>query len=449
MTWRVLIVVALCSGCGLTLDFEPDDVDAGTDGGPSDARVDSAAADTGSDASGDAGCPCDAPLTCHPDGGCGEPCDRVVCRPGWECSDDDVCVEPCATAGCDGDDVCLDDVMCGPCRNNSDCGPERICEESRCILPSCTMPSDCEPDAGECERWNCTEGECTYPPRPLGVPCADGRSECDGDGECLPHCGDGEIDLRSEACDTGPEGGDGCTASCEIGCVNDSDCFDPESCRTGECDLETARCAFTADRPECTDCVEGTLILASDFDRDGFISCEDEACSPGDGLCDCNDRLAIANPAAALAVLRMCMLPVTPVRCGEDADGDFAYALAGLASPGGECREGTTRLDPGDDLDCNDEQDAVFPAQGRFMSVAIDRVDDARVDFDYNCDGVETRRYRQRFTGCAEDCRGANSGWLTYRTPECGEMAAFVTCSGGGPGGECEITRGSKTQTCL
>ncbi|MFW5921622.1 MAG: hypothetical protein ACOCUS_07265, partial [Polyangiales bacterium] len=142
----VLGTVAACalaaSGCGLTLDADPpgrqDDVDAGFDGGGTDAAPppDAGGGDAATDAARDAGPSCVADEDCDD----GNPCTDDTCRSGR-------CTREPNTARCDdgvycnGPDRCAD----GACTDHlgDPCADPTVCDEEKDMCVGCVTDSDC------------------------------------------------------------------------------------------------------------------------------------------------------------------------------------------------------------------------------------------------------------------------------------------------------------------
>lgn len=74
--------------------------------------------------------------------------------------------------------------------------------------------------------------------------------------------------------------------------------------------------------------------------------------------------------------------------------------------------------------DCDDENANVRPNQTGWF----DRPAGRDVGFDYNCDGRETKRYRNRHRcrGGRHNCRAEPQGWRREAIPECGEEDKWV-----------------------
>lgn len=97
----------------------------------------------------------------------------------------------------------------------------------------------------------------------------------------------------------------------------------------------------------------------------------------------------------------------------SDGDGYFAPTM-----PGAVC----------DPVDCDDDDDRVHPGQmGSFTTPK------STGDFDYDCDGVETKLADTRLgEGCHADLFGPceGTGWVGA-VPECGEPGTWHRCESG------------------
>lgn len=102
----------------------------------------------------------------------------------------------------------------------------------------------------------------------------------------------------------------------------------------------------------------------------------------------------------------------------------------GFSAPvgGGDC---------GPNTDCDDSDPDVHPGQKSFFATPT-----ASGDFDYDCDGIDTREHPDTFTGCSFFCGGG--GWKDA-VPDCGDDGTFVSCSLGIP---CQQNLETRTQRC-
>jgi hypothetical protein len=180
------------------------------------------------------------------------------------------------------------------------------------------------------------------------------------------------------------------------------------------------------------------------MDRDGHASIDLGPCGT-----DCNDMREDVNPDARElcgdALDSDCdgepnpaSTPTWYVDCDDDG-----YAALGAASQvrcdepaRSGCGGGwTTRVPVSgtrSTYDCNDSNANVRPSQTGWFTTAITGAPTSS-DFDYNCDGTETRQYTT--TGVTSgacstlfgSCIGA-AGWTGTSTPVCGASASYSYC---------------------
>jgi hypothetical protein len=173
---------------------------------------------------------------------------------GWACSND-VCTNgtashPLKPAGssCGGTSVCDVAGNCVGCTQASECGTNTVCKLFNCTAGTCgssnlaagtvvanATPGDCHSDqcdgnggvtmgavdpkdkpaddGNACTLEVCTAGAPGHPPAPVGTPCAQGGSTCDGAGQC-------------------------------VGCTTDGDCAAGGACQVAHC--TAGLCGFTA-----------------------------------------------------------------------------------------------------------------------------------------------------------------------------------------------------------
>ncbi len=163
-------------------------------------------------------------------GGCAPCMDGAACGEASDCQSG-VCVGArCQEASCgdgvaNGDEAAVDcGGACAPCATGQTCAADADCDSGVCQGGGC-VPASCDDGVhnGDESDVDCG-GACG--------PCGDGAgcvfaADCDSGvcvaGSCAaPSCGDGVVN-GGEACDdgvvspeVGPEGGDGCSASCEV-----------------------------------------------------------------------------------------------------------------------------------------------------------------------------------------------------------------------------------------
>jgi cysteine-rich repeat protein len=408
----------LLGGCGLGLDFDPPDPDAG---GGFDAQARDAGRDAGlvvDDCTGlDDGTVCgsDAPGVCV----------TGVCVPST-CGDGFVDLR--AGEECEGETA-----SCVACRF--------VCE---CPRVPCATPS-------------CEGAECVLTPLSDSTPCtnaAGNTGTCNG-GVCRGAlCGNGMSDT-GEACDDGNSAaGDGCEPDCSLTCDADADCDDNDRCNGVE------RCAADPESPSgsslhvclpgdapslesCQRCDPDLGPFFLDADGDGFFDADPAGC----GERDCDDGDPTVNPGAheeCDGLDNDCDSifdeDVTTVVCGPDLDGD-GWPTGDMTSTRTcvPCGPGTApvRTDAGGVaiLDCWDDPTNgadVFPGQRTYFDVAycVSGTPGCALPFDYNCNGAEEELDASAGTRCdllsLAGCRGG--GW-DDGAPACGAPGSYAVCA--------------------
>jgi hypothetical protein len=205
--------------------------------------------------------------------------------------------------------------------------------------------------------------------------------------------------------------------------------------------------------------------VLADADHDGYAPTSRGACGT-----DCNDANAMINPGAVDVcgdgIDNDCdgMIDeggITTYYADCDADGYAPMGTPGVDScvPPSTTLTGctgaghwTTRA-PNDaaSSDCNDANPAVNPGQMTYQTTAIPG-EPAASDYDYNCDGTETRQNTTIGACMTTGIRCAfTAGWApgttTGAVPECGASAqTIVGCTFGG----CMPIRSTRmtTQAC-
>jgi cysteine-rich repeat protein len=281
-------------------------------------------------------------------------------------------------------------------------------------------------------------------PQPKGTTCTlpgGGAGVCNGPTCAKAGCGDGSLGMGEQCDDGNVVDGDGCDADCTWSCASNADCDDGDVCNGVEtCDLGKHVCTKTAplacdDGKSCTkdacDPKLGCQNVPIDEDGDGF-SCEKD-CNDGDPsvyvgapeLCDGKDNDCDGTKDEP---------PVVKAVCFPDADGD-GFGVKGGAFEACICPTGTTVNAP-DPADCSDGNASVHPKQSSsfgFPYCAEPSKDGgcARTSFDYDCSGVEEKKWTRLFpsSGCAvlslTSCAG--EGWQGS-VPACGAEGTYVTC---------------------
>ena len=252
-------------------------------------------------------------------------------------------------------------------------------------------------------------------------------------------------------------------------------CFLPDGSVTplgdgGPCELadagtDTPRDAGTetprdagADAPLADACEPRTLHRDADGDGFGDAAESMEACGEVAGwvedATDCDDACETCFPGAAETCNGRdddCDLVedegLVTSTYYVDCDGD-GYAPAGASpvmgcappdrAPDG-CASGgwTTRAPTTGATDCADHEARAFPGQTEWFETAIPGAP-AAADFDYDCDGVETKRWTVAgFVGCRVAPAGCvqEEGWSppigSPGVPECGVSERYFVCASG------------------
>ena len=397
------------TGCGLTLDLEPEpdggtvqpSADLGTterDAGPVVESCEEVAD----------GAPCFLQV------GGGGVCIGGACVVN-ECGDGYVgTLEQCDDGNDVDDDGCRSDCSIG-------CTRDDACPSTECALGRCSA-----------------EGLCLKEPADDGLGCTGGLCRA---GECVPElCGNGVLD-PDELCDDGNDArGDGCEPTCEPTCGSDLECDNGVECDGVEACITTgggALCRAASvlpPSPECRYCDPATgRFELIDEDGDGYSpAAVDDLCGPA----DCDDDDASIYPGAAEVpgngIDEDCNGvddPLAPLRCLRDNDGDgFGGEPVSDIANDGACPMGTVQ--PGV-RDCFDENGAVSPAQTAFFGEPWCDPAGGGCSFDYNCDGREERKFLERaecLFSTQTECEDAAQGWGGRTIPACGETGFWAEC---------------------
>lgn len=442
------VLGALASGCSVLVDGAIRDRDAGGDG--------------------------------DLDGGGGGIISCAGLADGTMCGGGRVCIdEACEISEC-GDGV-VDPALGEECDDANDV-PGDGCEAD-CDF-TCEDDSDCD-DELPCTGVETCGGDHTCV---AGTPLGSGAS-CEQPGgedgvcrgtDCVPAgCGNNLVDAGEECDDGNPTDGDGCDADCTYSCESDAECDDGSVCTgTETCDVDNHVCLPGAllecdDGSACTsnecDDVMGCVYPLIDMDGDGYASIELGACGT-----DCNDVRDDVNPGAVElcgdALDSDCNGDVNPASTPFwylDCDDD-GYAVVGAVSqqsctepPPGACGGGwTTRVPISGDrstYDCRDTNALVRPNQTTYQSAAIPGASSS-IDFDYDCDVSEERRWTATGVSGTASCVSAGrlgfciggSGWQGTTVPACGAAAAFSGCEYDSRVSACVRKRyTARTQQCL
>jgi len=448
----------------------------------------------------DDGCEIDTDIDVNHCGGCGVVCD--VPSATAACADGVCGVGVCdADRGdCNGDveDGCeitlsASVMHCGAC--DAACpavaNGTPTCVDSACGIGRCDDGwLDCNGDLGDgCEAGDRDVTSCLR----CGNVCAfdNGIAGCSDDGCFLDRCAVGYVNLDGDA-------GNGCEYECTVTNGGTEICDDLDN----DCDGSIDESAI--DAPTWYD----------DRDGDGYgraagarVDCEaPTGFVDRDG--DCND----GNPAVYPGATEVCngvnddCDDETDEGLSFDRDGDGRYAIGSCATPADDCNDSEPRSYPGNvevcdgvdndcdrtvdetgavgcttyfrdgdgdgygdarssqctcmasgvfdvvnDRDCFDGNATANPAQtGYFTSSRGDG------NYDYNCNGVEERRWTQRSGTCSlfgDLCDGGNAGWAGS-PPACGGSATWEqNCEfyveAWPPSTGCRwASRASRTQAC-
>ena len=268
-----LVSSLVLAGCGLGLDFDPPDPDAGAgfDAAGFDAGDAQVARECEVPSDCDDGDPCTGPASCE--------AGRCVVGPTRDCDDGDPCngFESCEGGECvtapvssceDDGDPCNGREECVPFMGCTSVEPLRCDDGVACTIDSCGLDG-CNHFADDTMCALAAGGacdpvlDCQYPSCVVGVTCIAaecGTARCDGD-TCVPDrlCDAGEGCCAGACVAMGCDDGDPCTAdTCgPSGCLHTpissaaGGCSDGDPCTTGDhCDV--GACVSVGRRP-CSD----------------------------------------------------------------------------------------------------------------------------------------------------------------------------------------------------
>lgn len=394
---------------------------------------------------------------------------------GTVCGDSQICVgEVCLNSRC-GDGY-LDEAADEVCDDGNEISGDG-CEPSSCAY-SCTTEEETCSDGDPCNGTeSCDIGmhRCQAGMEPAEeTACEQEGGEagvCSGGLCASPGCGNGTVEAGEDCDDMNADQDDGCKSDCSFSCVMDVDCTDGNACNGEEtCDVATHICT-NPDDLECDDadtCTSdacdaelGCVYTLIDGDNDGYA--EPETCTtPGLNGGDCND----ANDGVYPTAPELCDErdndcddtvdeEIVEVECRVDTDmdgyGDDMMAMSACMCPGG-----TFPPRPDGELDCRDGNASVNPGQtsyftSPFCNSRASCGDD--LGYDYNCDGVVTRRYTGTgSTGCRYIQSGmfyycGGGGWTGATAPECGQAGIYRRCTSFGIGCS-QASLGAVVQEC-
>lgn len=280
---------------------------------------------------------------------------------------------------------------------------------------------------------------------------------------CEPGCdpGDPAEDCVDENCDGVALSGDEC--ECTIG--ESEPCCSGRGMRMCEPPGVLGVCTSGSVIEECNtiddDCdgrVDEGLVITCyvDADDDGYAAAgaaSEEACTCAEGFTarapsspsntDCNDEDESVRPGAPEICDRVdsdCSSGGGPAR-EEDADGD------GFAAIGAPCSDTPAGAFPR--TDCNDDDGDVHPGADYMPGPTSPSCRNEVDCWDYNCDGVVSRRYTRivdaMCTGCNTEMR-TQFGFAT--SIACGERAELHRCITAGGGPCTHSSTPNTTQTC-
>jgi hypothetical protein len=422
---------------------------AGADAGR-DAAPDCAGGEgVGGDCQGDEGCPC-GPCATLADGrrACASLCDEgQTCLAGWECGAGGIC--GCAAA----EETCnlRDDDCDGAIDDDASDAPEWFPDEdgdgfgdSSAAVAACEPPEGAIATGGDCDDASAER----YPAAPEicdgldddcdeAVPSDEADVDEDGAFVCEGDCADDDATRypgAAEACN-------GIDDDCDASVPADEADGDGDTVRIcgGDCaDEDGARHPGAAEVCDDVDddCDGGLPPDEVDVDGDGYALCEgdcaddDETRYPGaPELCngiddDCTDGVPANETDGDGDVFRIC-----DGDCADDEATRYPGAPELCNGIDDDCANGVPAAEAdadGDDVmvcegDCLDSNEIVFPGQGIYLP--FDRGDGS---FDYNCDGLESRRYPRGgcspnpFTG---EC--FNQHWCD-EVPDCGQSSRLA-----------------------
>jgi len=227
--------------------------------------------------------------------------------------------------------------------------------------------------------------------------------------EIPPNCGDGDVD-DDEECDDGNEtSGDGCENDCTWTCEGASECDDSDACTDDACDTSSHTCSHET-------------ITCSDSD-----DCTVDGCDSSTG----------------------CTFTSLPDWYLDGDDDGYGSPLAESV-----CAETAPTGYVDNDDDCCDAYPIVRPNQTAYFvePYSCPGGTTTHPTHDYNCDGVEERRYTVAGycdTGMGGAC-SVHEGWAGDSIPGCGSTGDWlVSCAMDSGGGGCLPSAGrSQIQTC-
>jgi cysteine-rich repeat protein len=203
-----------------------------------------------------------------------------------------------------------------------------------------------------------------------------------------PDCGDGDVDAGEECDDGNTTDGDGCDNDCTWSCEEASECDDADACTDDACDVLTHTCTH-----EATTC-------------DDSDECTVDDCEPSTG----------------------CTHTPLPEWWVDGDDDGFGSPLADSV-----CAETAPEGYVDNDDDCCDAYPVVRPDQTAWFvePYSCPGGPTTHPTHDYNCDGVEERRYMTAGS-CSMSGGGcvATEGWIGDSIPRCGHAGDWLSSCG-------------------
>jgi cysteine-rich repeat protein len=503
--WIAVLMILPVLGCGNALkatgelDADTDRVDDGTDGSSgctSDEECDdgnpcNGSETCGSDGECDPGTPLSDGAPCEQDGVEGT-CRDEVCVP-VTCGDGDLdageeCDDGNATSGDGCEDTCR-----FSCHEDSECADENVCTDDVCEEGGTGQICAHENNTAECDDGNpCTEGDTCS-----GGTCTPGTNtcECETTADCAEH-EDGDLCNGTLVCSpethtcvvdpgtvvTCPPTSTVChqlecvpsTGLCEddnpaegTACEDDLDactddvcdgagacthpaitCTDGNVCTDDSCNSSTG-CVFTNNSAACDDgnactgddyCAGGTCHGGMGIACNDRNQCTDDSCDTTTGCvftphtrgCDDGDPCTTGDTCDGAGHCVGTDLPVWYLDDDDDGYGDTSTAVCAATAP--------TSDYVSTDGDCCDINFDVNPGVTGWFTEAF-WCGSTLVDFDYDCSGVEERRWTSIGSCTWDSATGACihvAGWLVGSgtgVPACGTHGSWLGgCIVGGTG---------------
>jgi len=218
-------------------------------------------------------------------------------------------------------------------------------------------------------------------------------------------------------------------------------CNDGNACTTDSCDPSVG-CKNTLIDADGDGHAPDTLGTCGDDCDDGYewaYPGADEICDSADN--DCNGFIDESGGVFAF-------FP----DCDLDGYGDmrsvrYLCSGSGPSTPPG-CTGGKWVTNGGD---CNDSNATVNPDHTAYEVTPIPGAPPSAA-FDYNCNGVQDKRFVNGSPRCVSNGRGgcdilaSQGGWSTGVAPECGQQGSWCFCSVVSL--QCRVTCSTTTQTC-